>query len=156
MLPFDHLPPTFHRLLPTDQWPNWTPHSDHGTISPRPLPLWARQLGWAHATGAIRIHQLDACFNEDDSILGCLSSESPNAVEGSQHPSWPEVRDRSGCCASMTGRDSLNPTRQLARGSTATLVLATVPDLDLVGNIGLSGNGLTTSKIDDFLNELSN
>jgi len=36
------------------------------------------------------------------------------------------------------------------------VVLATVPDLDPVGIIGLRGNGLTTSKIDDFLSELSN
>jgi len=34
-------------------------------------------------------------------------------------------------------------------------VLATVPDLDPAGIIGLRGNGITTSKIDDFLSELS-
>jgi len=37
-----------------------------------------------------------------------------------------------------------------------SVVLATVPDLDPAGIIGLGGNGLTTSKIDDFLSELSN
>jgi len=35
------------------------------------------------------------------------------------------------------------------------LVLATVPVLDPAGNIGLRGNGLTPSKIDDFLSEPS-
>jgi len=35
-------------------------------------------------------------------------------------------------------------------------MLATVPYLDLAGLIGLSGNGLTTSEIDDFLSELPN
>jgi hypothetical protein len=35
------------------------------------------------------------------------------------------------------------------------LVLAMVPVLDLAGIIGLRGNGLTPSKIDDFLSELS-
>jgi len=35
------------------------------------------------------------------------------------------------------------------------LVLATVPDLDPAGVIGLRGNGLTPSKIDDFLREQS-
>jgi hypothetical protein len=35
------------------------------------------------------------------------------------------------------------------------LVLATVPVLDPAGFIGLSGNGLTQSKIDDFLSEQS-
>jgi hypothetical protein len=39
--------------------------------------------------------------------------------------------------------------------SSALLVLATVPVLDLAGNIGLRGNGLTPSKIDDFLSEPS-
>ena len=33
------------------------------------------------------------------------------------------------------------------------LVLATVPVLDPAGIIGLRGNGLTPSKIDDFLSE---
>jgi hypothetical protein len=38
----------------------------------------------------------------------------------------------------------------------SSLVLAMVPVLDPVaGNIGLHGNGLTPSKIDDFLSELS-
>jgi len=35
------------------------------------------------------------------------------------------------------------------------LVLATVPVLDPAGIIGLRGNGLTPSKIDDFLTEPS-
>jgi hypothetical protein len=35
------------------------------------------------------------------------------------------------------------------------LVLATVPVLDPAGFIGLRGNGLTPSKIDDFLSESS-
>jgi len=35
------------------------------------------------------------------------------------------------------------------------LVLATGPDLDPVGFIGLRGNGLTSSKMDDFLCEPS-
>jgi len=35
------------------------------------------------------------------------------------------------------------------------LVLATVPVLDPAGIIGLRGNGLTPSKIDDFLSEPS-
>jgi len=38
----------------------------------------------------------------------------------------------------------------------AQLVLATVPDLDPAGIIGLRGNSLITSKVDDFLSELSN
>jgi hypothetical protein len=37
----------------------------------------------------------------------------------------------------------------------AEVVLATVPVLDLAGNISLRGNGLTPSKIDDFLSEPS-
>jgi hypothetical protein len=36
------------------------------------------------------------------------------------------------------------------------VVLATVPYLEPAGFIGLRGNGLTTSKIDDFLSELPN
>jgi hypothetical protein len=36
-----------------------------------------------------------------------------------------------------------------------SLVLATVPVLDLAGIIGLCGNGLTPSKNDDFLSEPS-
>jgi len=35
-------------------------------------------------------------------------------------------------------------------------VLATVPYLEPAGFIGLRGNGLITSKIDDFLSELPN
>jgi hypothetical protein len=35
------------------------------------------------------------------------------------------------------------------------LVLATVPVLDPAGNIGLLGNGLTLSNIDEYLSELS-
>ena len=34
-------------------------------------------------------------------------------------------------------------------------MLATVPVLEPAGNIGLRGNGLTPSKIDDFLSETS-
>jgi len=37
----------------------------------------------------------------------------------------------------------------------AGVVLATVPVLDPAGIIGLRGNGLTPSKIDDFLSEPS-
>jgi hypothetical protein len=40
-------------------------------------------------------------------------------------------------------------------GWASWLVLATVPVLDRAGNIGLRGNGLTPSKIDDFLSEPS-
>jgi len=36
------------------------------------------------------------------------------------------------------------------------VVLATVPYLEPAGFIGLRGNGLTTSKIDDFLSEMPN
>jgi len=36
------------------------------------------------------------------------------------------------------------------------VVLATVPYLEPAGFIGLRGNGLTTSKINDFLSELPN
>jgi hypothetical protein len=36
-----------------------------------------------------------------------------------------------------------------------SVVLATVPVLDPAGNIGLRGNGLTPSKIDDFLSKPS-
>jgi len=39
--------------------------------------------------------------------------------------------------------------------SLPVLVLATVPVLDPAGFIGLHGNGLTPSKIDDFLSEPS-
>jgi len=38
---------------------------------------------------------------------------------------------------------------------TGGLVLATVPVLDPAGIIGLRGNGLTPSKIDDFLTKPS-
>jgi len=37
--------------------------------------------------------------------------------------------------------------------SVNVFVLAMVPVLDLAGFIGLRGNGLTASKIDDFLSE---
>jgi hypothetical protein len=41
-------------------------------------------------------------------------------------------------------------------GIASMIVLATVPYLEPAGFIGLRGNGLTTSKIDDFLSELPN
>jgi len=44
--------------------------------------------------------------------------------------------------------------RSYSRDATE-VVLATVPVLDPAGNIGLRGNGLTPSKIDDFLSEPS-
>jgi len=37
----------------------------------------------------------------------------------------------------------------------SSLVLAAVPFLEPAGLIGLCANGLTTSKIDDFLSELT-
>jgi len=46
-----------------------------------------------------------------------------------------------------TSRDGANNVR--------LVVLATVPVLDPAGFIGLRGNGLTPSKIDDFLSEPS-
>jgi hypothetical protein len=39
--------------------------------------------------------------------------------------------------------------------SVKAFVLATVPVLDPAGFIGVHGNGLTASKIDDFLSELT-
>jgi hypothetical protein len=43
----------------------------------------------------------------------------------------------------------------IAIGDTPYVVLATGPGLDPSGFIGLRGNGLTPSKIDDFLSEPS-
>jgi len=45
---------------------------------------------------------------------------------------------------------------QSAQCTGRQLVLATVPYLEPGGSIGLHGNRLTTSKIDDFLSKLPN
>jgi len=66
------------------KWPNWVAERGHGTVPPSLLQQWARRLGRTPSPGGIRVQQLSACVNKNNTILGHVPFEHWDAVQSTK------------------------------------------------------------------------